>query len=337
MIFLWYFYRTIIKMHQATSRTNLQTLTSTMPLMLKQQVPPFVIPPRYQGRHMKNSSSLKQREEVTNNLKEKNATIKSNAFMCNLEGQSRSQNRHLVNVYNQKMLESSTGKPLLYDPGLSLGMTLKHIPFTTSQYGFPMLRESASGQADEAVFHQNTITYQHRKRSSAFSCSNGKTRSLTILKSPDERRMSPTSPLQRVSCPVFIRKKSTIAANDIRSSQDVNSSSSKGPSRVVYSNLKEDKICSEEQVSPHTIEFSCIGTPEGTIRVTVHSVCIPSNQDSNESCVCVWIGSLNKKYLRSKQYTKWMPSAFDKMSVLFGDDKEFETPRNWLTSSCILR
>ena len=329
------------------------------PLISKQQVPQFVIPPRYQGRHLKKNSLLL--EKVTDQFTD----VKSNEFMCNSSGQSTSQNRHLIRVHNQKICESSSGKPLFYDPGLSSGMTLKHVPMTTSSYGFPMLEAPACWKIDEAMFHQNKNSYNsNRKRGDAFNCAGFKTNSRHSLSVPSGEtngpQMSTRAHGQRNSCPALIRKRSTIAANDIgrndttghqkrfscpsvthrnsttaatdiEQNQLLNSSvlaapSAKRPAPVVYSNLKKDVICSpvEEQISSHSIDFSCSVTTEGIIQVTIHSVHIPSNPSVNESRVCVKISNPNIIHFRSRKCSKWTPSASDE--ILFGDKLEFKHP-----------
>ena len=319
-------------------------VSTSYSLVPKRQIQSFVIPPRYQGRHSNPSQMDKHVPKLTKNLKheeqstEEGCLINSNNFLCNLSGRSKSRNRVLVKVCDKKIHGDVDKDDFFYDPGLSPGMTLKHIPLTTSAYGFPTLDAPATWMIDEALFHKNDNNLAvNRQRCNAFRSPKPKSRShshIGFIRSDNGNHTASAPDLrQRQSSPSIMRKKSSIAANDIAGCQYLNSSTGSGrkPSPVVYSNLKESyKGCHlvNQERETHTINLSCHIKEDGVIQVTIHSVCIPSNVSINETRVCVWIGSHNRKHLRSRKFSKWMPSVCDKTNVLFGDNIEFRNPSN---------
>ncbi len=299
-------------------------------------VPKFSIPPSYKGRHTPllekrlEEQSLPSKEQSSSGSRISMSSSCGPSFLCNLSGQSRSQHRTSVQISNQKKTDENG---IFYDPGLQSGMTLKHIPYTTSPYGFPVLQKPASWTIDESMFHvDESGGHNHRftrHRSNAFNCGLSTASTTTTIVPKAKKARSSSAP-----CSMLIRRKSELKASEVdRQMISLRVRQGRNSAPVVYSNLSESGTKKSGSASassnqrPHQIMFSSTCTAD-KIYVDPHSVCLPSNPTflhQVETRVCVWLAAYDKRPIFCrKQFTSWMPEIGDKTTHFDGNGMTFK-------------
>ena len=313
-------------------------------------IPEFVIPTR------------RKSSTPTCRSLNKNTVHGSNVFMCKTLCKPSSEAfSATVSSFDRGPMSESTPKSSeerqLFDPGLSRGMTLKHVDLSTSSYGFPMLTEPARWATEESIFHSSKSAPCGNQNASTSNFE--KTCTLPVIPERTRRGSLPTihtstlnppslNPcsnqsnrlkLRRTSSPAFMGL--TIGPPHKSTFEKQKETESQGYRRLpyVYSGNKSIVIANIKQPA---IEFSgTVNAATKTVNVTLHSVFLPEMDiETIETRVVVWMGKHNNKRRFSRQKTDWMSADSDdrylfetEMNFRFHDDID----SYWLTFKVVTR